>query len=124
MIRQGCLTRTSIGAATPLRFPFLFQIEAVRHQVFDTPASIPGIILLNQMPGGILTTGLDLDLIICREMAFTGNVSEQVRHITEIWLLNTDVAVKWNTAPRGHAVRVEAAYALADESGSSWFEGT
>ena len=106
------------------RLPSVFDVETCRHKILNPVFRIPRVVFVYQPPRVFFNARADFDLIICGEVALAGNMCEKVRDVTEVGLLGAYVAVKWNTAPRGHAVRVEAAYALADESGSSWFEGT
>lgn len=60
---------------------------------------------MNQLLEAVFAGGFNLGLVVVGEVSFASNVSEQMRDITEVWLLRADVAMEWNIAceqSRGH----------------------
>ena len=93
------------GGTSWFGLALVFEIEPFRHEVLDTPMGIPRVILLDDLPGGILAGRLDFDLVVGRQVSLAGNVGKQMRDVAEIWLLRTDVAVQRNGTrlqSRGH----------------------
>lgn len=96
---------TTIGGP---RLTILLELQSLRHEDFNAPFCVPGVVSVDKLLGCMITAGLDLDLVVGREVTLACNVGEEVRDVAKVWLLRTDVAVKRNVDRvqfRGHGKR-------------------
>lgn len=82
--RRGWPAPAPLPPLLLFRFSFCFILA---HQILDTVLLVPLVILIGDPLGCSVGRGLDLQLVVVAQVAFAGNVGEQMADIGEVRLL-------------------------------------